>query len=97
MDKYRGDILAQLTPAVALAKQSADLYRLTSSDNKMRLWKNTYDVADILERLQFSTHKNGECLNSTQSQNVKLSMPLHVVDCSLLLRIIFFCQRRGQL
>ena len=93
MDKYRGDILAQLTPAVASAKQSADLYRL----NKMRLWKNTYDVADLLERLQFSTHKNGECLNGTQSQNVKLSMPLHVVDCSLLLRIISLCQRRGQL
>ena len=93
MDKYRGDILAQLTPAVASAKQSADLYRL----NKMRLWKNTYDNADILERLQFSTHKNGECLNGTQSQNVKLSMPLHVVDCSLLLRIISLCQRRGQL
>ena len=90
MDKYRGDILAQLTPAVASAKQSADLYRL----NKMRLWKNTYDVADILERLQFSTHKNGDLLNGTPSYNVKL---LHVVDCLLLLRIISLCQRRGQL
>ena len=94
MDKYRGDILAQLTSAVALAKQSAELYSLTSSDNKMRLWKKTYDVADLLERLQFSTHKNGDLLNGTPSYNVKL---LHVVDCLLLLRIISLCQRRGQL
>ena len=96
MDKYRGDILAQLTPAVASAKQSAQIYSLTSSDtsNKMRLWKNTYDVADLLERLQFSTHKNGDLLNGTPSYNVKL---LHVVDCLLLLRIISLCQRRGQL